>query len=140
MEHLDDMIRLALEARDRAYAPYSGFRVGACLRAESGRLYAGCNVENASYPEGQCAEASALGALVLGGDRRILEAVVVADGPDLCPPCGGCRQRLMEMAGPETPVHLCAPGGERRTVLLGELLPLAFDGHLLSLARPEDGP
>ncbi len=126
------MIHRATEARERAYAPYSHFRVGACVRGESGRLYAGCNVENASYPEGQCAETSALGAMVLGGDTRLLEVVVVAAGPEPCSPCGGCRQRLMELAEVTTPVHLCNPSGDRRTVPLGDLLPMAFDGHLLT--------
>jgi len=132
VNQLEDMIRRATEARDRAYAPYSNFRVGACVRGESGRLYAGCNVENASYPEGQCAETSALGAMVLGGDTRLLEVVVVVAGPELCSPCGGCRQRLMEFAEVTTPVHLCNPSGERQTVRLGDLLPMAFDGHLLT--------
>lgn len=126
------MIRRATEARDRAYAPYSKFQVGACVRGKSGRLYAGCNVENASYPEGQCAETSALGAMVLGGDTRLLEVVVVAAGSELCSPCGGCRQRLMEFADVTTPVHLCNLSGERRIVRLGDLLPMAFDGHLLT--------
>jgi cytidine deaminase len=126
------MIRLALKARERAYAPYSRFRVGACLRAESGRLYAGCNVENASYPESQCAEATALGALVVGGDRKVEEVVVVVEGPRPCTPCGGCRQRLMELAGPETPVHLVTTEGERRTMPLQSLLPEAFSGRFLS--------
>ena len=136
MKHLDDMLRLALEAREKAYAPYSRFRVGACLRTASGRLYAGCNVENASYPEGQCAETSALGALVLGGDREIVEVLVVAEGAEPCSPCGGCRQRLMELATPQTPVHMVSTTGKRKTMTLGELLPLAFDGHLLSLRLP----
>lgn len=128
---LDEMIELARQARERAYAPYSKFSVGACLRGDSGRLYSGCNVENASYPEGQCAETSALGALVLGGERRIEEVVVLASGPGVCAPCGGCRQRLLEWADPATPIHLCSTEGQRQTVLLGELLPHAFDGRFL---------
>ena len=109
-----------------AYAPHSGFRVGAALRAAGGAVYTGANVENASYPQGQCAEASAIGALVAAGERRIAAAAVVAERLDVCPPCGGCRQRLAELAGPETPVHLGRPGGERRTLTVGELLPLSF--------------
>ncbi len=123
---LTDMIELAAAVRERAHAPYSGFRVGACIRAESGRLYSGCNVENAAYPQGQCAEATAIGAMVSGGDNKIAEILVLADGQRLCTPCGGCRQRLSEFAGPETPVHMCGPDGLRQTIALGELLPYAF--------------
>lgn len=123
---LAEMLRLALAARGNAHAPYSGFKVGAALRGDSGRLFAGCNVENAAYPQGQCAEASAIGALVTGGDRRVLACVVVADGPGLVTPCGGCRQRLREFARDDMPVHLCDLGGVKRVVTLGELLPLSF--------------
>ncbi|MDP6474266.1 MAG: cytidine deaminase [Alphaproteobacteria bacterium] len=123
---LKDMIDSAAAARQHAHAPYSGFKVGACIRAESGRLYAGCNVENAAYPQGQCAEATAIGAMVAGGDDRIAEIVVMGEGQRLCTPCGGCRQRLSEFAGAETPVHICGPEGLRQTIALGELLPYAF--------------
>ena len=123
---LTDMIERAAAVRERAHAPYSGFRVGACIRAESGTLYAGCNVENAAYPQGQCAEASAIGAMVSGGDSKIAEILVMGDGARLCTPCGGCRQRLSEFAGPDTPVHVCGPEGLRQTIPLGELLPYAF--------------
>jgi cytidine deaminase len=121
-----EMVDLARQAQASAYAPYSGFPVGACVRAESGRLYAGANVENAAYPEGQCAETSAIGAMITAGDRRIVEVVVLAGGDPLGTPCGGCRQRLSEFAGPLTPIHLYGPEGLRRTVTLGELLPHAF--------------
>ncbi|HIM45005.1 MAG TPA: cytidine deaminase [Alphaproteobacteria bacterium] len=123
---LTDMIERAAAVRERAHAPYSGFRVGACIRAESGTLYAGCNVENAAYPQGQCAEASAIGAMVSGGDSKIAEILVIGDGARLCTPCGGCRQRLSEFAGPDTPVHVCGPEGLRQTIPLGDLLPFAF--------------
>jgi cytidine deaminase len=125
------MLERAREALARAHAPYSRFRVGACLRADSGRLYAGCNVENAAYPVGQCAEATAIGAMVAGGDRRIVEVVVATERAEPCPPCGRCRQQLAEFAGPETPVHLCGPEGVRRTVTLEALLPLAFGPETL---------
>src|SRR6185295_10806757 len=92
-----------------------------------GGVYTGANVENASYPQGQCAEASAIGALVAAGERAIAAVAVVAEQAELCPPCGGCRQRLSELAPPEAPVHLGRPGGERRTIALAELLPLAFE-------------
>ncbi len=126
MSTLSDMIALARRIREKAYAPYSGFTVGACVRTDSGKLYAGCNVENAAYPEGQCAEAAAIGAMVAGGDRRIVEVVVIGGGGELCMPCGGCRQKLGEFAAPDTPVHACGPEGARKTVTLGELMPFGF--------------
>jgi homotetrameric cytidine deaminase len=119
------LVALARAVRERAHAPYSRFRVGAALRDERGGLHAGANVESASYPEGQCAETSALGALVASGGRQIEEIAVLAD-TELVTPCGGCRQRLAELAGPAVPVHLCGPEGIRRTTTLGELLPLGF--------------
>ena len=126
MTGLDAMLDAARRALANAHAPYSRFRVGACLRAASGRLYAGCNVENAAYPVGQCAEATAIGAMVASGDRRIVEVVVASESAELCPPCGRCRQQLAEFAGADTPVHLCGPEGVRASTTLGELLPLAF--------------
>lgn len=126
MSKLKEMIELARMARERAHAPYSGFAVGACIRAESGKLYAGCNVENAAYPQGQCAEATAIGAMVSGGDTRIVEIVVMGGGDALCTPCGGCRQRLSEFAGPDTKVHVCGPKGLRETFTMEALLPFAF--------------
>ena len=128
---LEPMLAAAHAARAHAHAPYSNFAVGACLRAEGGRLYAGCNVENAAYPLGMCAEAVAVGAMVAAGERVILELVLVAGGAELCTPCGGCRQIMAEFAGQDLPIHLCDLEGWRRTVTLGELLPLSFgSGHL----------
>lgn len=124
--HLKYMIERAAAVRGHAHAPYSGFHVGACIRAESGRLYSGCNIENAAYPQGQCAEATAIGAMVSGGDTKIVEILVMGDGARLCTPCGGCRQRMSEFAGPATPVHICDPEGLRQTIPLGDLLPYAF--------------
>jgi homotetrameric cytidine deaminase len=116
-----------LQAADRAmrnaYAPHSGFKVGAALRTPAGSIYAGANVENASYPQGQCAETSAIGALIAAGEREIAAVAVVAEQLDVCPPCGGCRQRLAEFARPDTPVYL----GGHETTSVGELLPLAFE-------------
>jgi homotetrameric cytidine deaminase len=126
-----DRAELLMQAADaamrNAHAPYSNFPVGAALRASGGGVYSGANVENAAYPQGQCAEASAIGALVAAGEREITEVAVVAERQDFCPPCGGCRQRLSEFAGPDTPVHLGRPGGPRRTLTLAELLPHAFE-------------
>ncbi len=121
-----DLINAAIAAMKKAYAPYSHFPVGAALRAASGTVYAGCNVENAAYPEGCCAEASAISAMVLGGDTKIAEVAVAGTGEGLVTPCGGCRQRLREFAADDVLIHICGPQGLRRTVTLGELLPLSF--------------
>lgn len=126
MTVLDEMIALARSARAKAYAPYSGFLVGCCIRGESGRLHAGANVENAAYPLGQCAEASAIGQMIAAGDRRIAELVLVAEGDQLCTPCGGCRQRLAEFSRPDTAVYVADPDGNSRGFRLGDLLPAAF--------------
>ena len=120
------LLAAAGAAAARAHAPYSGLRVGAALRAPDGTLVTGANVENAAYPQSQCAEASALGALVAAGHTTFTAAAVVGEGMDECPPCGGCRQRLAELGGPEVPVYLGRPGELRRTTTLGELLPLSF--------------
>jgi cytidine deaminase len=127
-----DMLEMARLAMTRAYAPYSGFPVGAVVRGESGLLYAGCNVENAAYPQGSCAEASAISALIMAGERRIVEVLVMGKGSALVSPCGGCRQRLREFAGDATPVHMCDPTGVRATSSLSELLPIAFGPSNLS--------
>jgi homotetrameric cytidine deaminase len=125
------LLAAADAAMRNAHAPYSKFPVGAALLAPGGAIYAGANVENAAYPQGQCAEASAIGALVAAGERDVEAVAIVAEQLDVCPPCGGCRQRLAEFAGPETPVHLGRPGGPLTTVTLGELLPLSFDRESL---------
>jgi cytidine deaminase len=127
-----DMLAMARAAMARAYAPYSRFSVGAVVRGESGALFAGCNVENAAFPQGSCAEASAISALIMAGELRIVEVLVMGKGPALVSPCGGCRQRLREFALDVTPVHICDPDGLRRTVTLGELLPLSFGPANLS--------
>lgn len=130
----DELLRAASAAREHAHVPYSRFPVGAALRASDGRVFAGCNVENAAYPQGQCAEATAIGAMVAAGAKRIVEVAVVGGGESLCSPCGGCRQRLAEFATADVPVHLAGPEGIRLTVTMGELLPLSFGpGNLGSL-------
>ncbi|HEY1274569.1 MAG TPA: cytidine deaminase [Thermoleophilaceae bacterium] len=120
------LLTAAETAMRNAYAPYSGFKVGAALRTPAGAVYTGANVENAAYPQGQCAEASAIGALAAAGETEIAEVAVVAEKADFCPPCGGCRQRLAEFSQPDTPVHLGRPGGPRETTTVGGLLPLGF--------------
>lgn len=138
--NLGPMLDLARRALENAHAPYSRFRVGACLRAASGRLHAGCNVENAAYPVGQCAEATAIGVLVAAGDRQIVEVVVLTEGAAVCAPCGRCRQQLGEFASPDTRVHLCGPEGVRVTTTMGELLPLAFGRDTLGRPDPAGPP
>jgi homotetrameric cytidine deaminase len=123
----DELMRAADQVMRTAYAPYSQFRVGVALRAPDGSIHVGSNVENTSYPQGQCAETSAIGALIAAGHTRITEVAVTAERMDICPPCGGCRQRLAEFASAETPVHLGRPDGPRETTTVGELLPLAFE-------------
>ena len=121
------LLDAASGAMRNAYAPYSQFKVGAAVRAPSGAIYVGANVENVAYPQGQCAEASALGALVAAGETAITAVAVMAERLEVCPPCGGCRQRLSEFGGPETPVYL----GPTSTTL-GRLLPGAFDREALA--------
>jgi cytidine deaminase len=120
------LIAAATAVRAHAYSPYSQFAVGAAIRAEDGRIYVGANVENAAYPEGLCAEAAAIAAMVAGGARQIAAMAVVAAGAAPVPPCGGCRQRIAEFAAPATPLHLATVEGARRTVTIGALLPLSF--------------
>jgi cytidine deaminase len=121
-----DLLAAAHAARAHAHAPYSGFAVGAALRDEQGRVHVGCNVENAAYPQGLCAEAVALGALVAAGGRRITAAAVVGDAASPVTPCGGCRQKLREFAGDDLPVRCANLAEEVFDTTLGELLPHAF--------------
>jgi cytidine deaminase len=124
---MDALVQAALAARARAHAPYSRFAVGAALRTETGAIHAGCNVENAAYPQGSCAEAGAISAMVLAGGRRIAEIVVAGAGPEPCTPCGGCRQRLREFAAPDLVVRVVDEHGrERLRRTLAELLPDSF--------------
>jgi homotetrameric cytidine deaminase len=125
------LLRAADAAMRNAYAPYSGFRVGAAVRGASGGIYAGANVENAAYPQSQCAEASALGGLVAAGESAITAAAVVAERLERCPPCGGCRQRLVEFGAAQTPVYLGRPGDAPEEVTLGQLLPASFGREAL---------
>lgn len=120
------LFELAKAAMANAYAPYSNFQVGSSIRTESGKLYSGANVENAAYPEGCCAEASAISAMVRDGERRIGEIVVIGKGNALVTPCGGCRQKIREFSKPDTPIHVCGPDGLKKTFTLNELLPASF--------------
>ena len=129
---LRELFEAAQKAQANAYAPYSRFRVGAALRTPGGAIYSGCNVENAAYPQGACAEAGAIAAMALGGERRIAEILVIGDGEGLCTPCGGCRQRIREFADATAPIHIAGPGGVRASFTLGDLLPHSFGPEHLS--------
>jgi cytidine deaminase len=120
------LLQAARTARLQAYAPYSRFAVGAAVLDEHGRVHAGCNVENAAYPQGQCAEATAIGAMVVAGGRRIVAAAVVGQAEEPVTPCGGCRQRLREFAADATPVLMADPSGLRLRLTLAQLLPASF--------------
>jgi cytidine deaminase len=121
------LIAAAVAARSHAYAPYSRFLVGAAVKDELGKIHAGCNVENAAYPEGTCAEAGAIAAMIMGGGKRITEAAVVGAGDALVTPCGGCRQKLREFGGNDLVIHVCDETGKiKRSFTLGELLPSSF--------------
>lgn len=121
-----DLQKLALAAAAKAHAPYSEFPVGAAILTKDGRIYSGCNIENASSPEGWCAETAAISHMVMDGGGEIAEVAVLGLKADLCSPCGGCRQRLAEFGSPQTIIHLCDRNGIVESVTLGELLPRAF--------------
>ena len=123
---LDTLFAAARAAQQRAYAPYSRFKVGAAILTASGAVVSGCNVENAAYPQGACAEANAIGAMILAGENTIAKILVVGDGEGLCTPCGGCRQRIREFAAQDTPVVIAGPQGVRQEFTLAELLPASF--------------
>ncbi|MCU0826914.1 MAG: cytidine deaminase [Tabrizicola sp.] len=120
------LLDAATAVRERAYAPYSRFKVGAALRSTSGAVHVGCNVENVAYPEGTCAEAGAIAAMIAAGDTRIAEIWVIADSPEPVPPCGGCRQKIAEFADQSVRVTLCTTDGKQKVMTVAELLPGVF--------------
>ncbi|MDE2183972.1 MAG: cytidine deaminase [Alphaproteobacteria bacterium] len=126
-----EMLALARTVRLRAHAPYSKYRVAAVVRGVNGKLYAGTNVENIAYPVGNCAEVSAIAAMIADGEARIAEVLVMGPEGDLCTPCGACRQRLREFAADDLPIHIADPTGIRKTVTLGELFPMSFGPTIL---------
>jgi cytidine deaminase len=125
-ESIAELFAAAVAAQANAHVPYSKYPVGAAVRTGSGRVFAGCNVENAAYPQGMCAEASALAAMVSAGERELVEVLTVAEGEELATCCGGCRQKIREFGGPGTLIHAAGPEGVRRTFTLDELLPFSF--------------
>ena len=125
-QNFKKLFQEAKKVREKAHVPYSKFKVGAALLTENKKIIVGCNVENAAYPQSQCAEATAIGNLVSQGFNKIIEIVVIGSGDKLCSPCGGCRQRIREFASLKTPIHICNIDGYQKTLTLAELLPDSF--------------
>ena len=121
-----DMLAAAAAVLPNAYAPYSHFPVAACVRATNGECFSGCNIENAAFPVGMCAETGAICALFACGHKKVVEALVLVSDNKLCSPCGACRQRFLECASPDLMIHLCTTDGQYQSYTLSELLPLAF--------------
>ena len=125
-ENFENLFKAASLVRQEAHVPYSNFKVGAAFLTEDNKIITGCNVENAAYPQSQCAEATAIGNMVSNGNKKILEVVVIGSGELLCSPCGGCRQRLREFASLDTKIHMFNEKGHMKTSTLEELLPDSF--------------
>lgn len=136
MNEIETLFSAAAAARAQAYAPYSGFAVGAAIRSGSGAIFAGANVENAAYPVGTCAEAGAIAAMILAGERQIVEILVLGEGEALVTPCGACRQRIREFARKDTLIHVAGPGGVRATFTQEALLPQSFGPGILKRHQP----
>ncbi len=122
-----DLFTAAREAMKNSHSPYSKFPVGAAIRAGNGVVYTGCNVENASFPEGWCAETSAIAQMVTAGETHIAEILVVAEKKPHASPCGGCRQRIAEFCDENTRIHLCNQDGVAQTLTIEQLLPAGFE-------------
>ncbi len=133
---VQELFDAARAVQPRAHAPYSGFHVGAAVRSASGAVFAACNVENAAFPVGTCAEAGAISMMVSAGETRITSVLTVADGDAVTTCCGGCRQRIREFAADDVPVYACGPEGVRKTFTVGELLPHSFGPDNLEENRP----
>lgn len=132
MSSKEELLREATRVRENAYVPYSNFKVGAAVRAASGAVFSGCNVENVAYPQGTCAEAGAIAAMVAGGETNIIEVAVIADSPEPVTPCGGCRQKLSEFCGPDVPITMATTSGKQTTLTMADILPGAFSTHHMS--------
>ena len=126
-----DLFEAARAAMAFAHAPYSKFPVGAAIRAEDGKIYAGANIENLSFPQGWCAEPTAISHMIMAGNKKIVEMAVIAEKLPLCPPCGGCRQKIAEFATAKTPIYLCDETGVKKTMTIEELLPHSFATDIL---------
>tara|TARA_Y100000590_G_scaffold221137_1_gene250257 strand:- start:3 stop:404 length:402 start_codon:yes stop_codon:yes gene_type:complete len=125
-ENFDKLFAAAKLVREKAHVPYSNFKVGAAFLVEDNSIIVGCNVENAAYPQSQCAEATAIGNMISNGNKKILEIVVIGSGDLLCSPCGGCRQRIREFALLNIKIHMCNDKGLLKTSTLEQLLPDSF--------------
>ena len=130
---MSSLLHAATAVRERAYAPYSKFKVGAAIRTPTGSVHVGCNVENAAYPQGTCAEGGAISAMIAAGDLEISEILVIADCPSPVPPCGGCRQKIAEFAASDVKVTMCTTAGKSLTMTVAELLPGSFDASFMEL-------
>lgn len=126
-----DLFEAAKAAMAFSHSPYSKFPVGAAIRADDGKIYTGANIENLSFPQGWCAEPTAIGCMIMGGGKRIVEMAVIAEKLPLCPPCGGCRQKIAEFADKTTPIYLCDEVGVKKTLTLEQMLPGSFETDLL---------
>ncbi|MBB4066474.1 cytidine deaminase [Gellertiella hungarica] len=126
-----DLFEAAKAAMAFSHSPYSKFPVGAAIRADDGKIYTGANIENLSFPQGWCAEPTAIGCMIMGGGKRIVEMAVIAEKLPLCPPCGGCRQKIAEFADKSTPIYLCDEVGVKKTMTLEQMLPGSFETDLL---------
>ena len=129
-----ELFELAKDAMNKAYVPYSKFPVGAAILTAGGKIYSGCNVENAAYPEGTCAEAGAISSMVLGGDTQIKDIFVIGKGEELVTPCGGCRQKIREFSSVDTMIHICGAERVRKSLTMNELLPFSFGPENLEQA------
>ncbi len=125
MKNVEDLYSAALAVRKQAYAPYSKFPVGVAILDETGEIHQGCNIENSSFPEGCCAETVAIGQMIMKGGKEIKEVLVVADAAK-CSPCGGCRQRILEFAGPNTVIHIANLDGVVESHTIEALIPVGF--------------
>ena len=135
---LELLLTLARNAQTHAYAPYSGFRVGAAVVSESGPVHVGCNVENAAYPATTCAEASAIASMIVAGGTRIAAIMIVGDGVKLVTPCGNCRQIIREFANADTAIHIAGPQGVRASFTLEDLLPESFGPENVASSKHGD--
>ena len=120
------LIELSYDMMLNAYAPYSNFSVGAAILSENDKLFGGCNVENAAYPEGTCAEAGAISAMIAGGCKTIKEIYIVSKSENIVSPCGGCRQKIREFSSDQTKIFLCNIKWDYKLFSLNELLPFSF--------------
>ncbi len=122
----ESYIAATKEAMSKAYVPYSNYPVGALIVTDNGNTYSGCNVENASYPLGNCAEASAIASMIIAGEKKIKTIYVMTKNDEGGIPCGGCRQRIREFSDSNTQIMMCSADGVQQRINLSELLPNSF--------------